>query len=665
MKTKILPLIICITFTGYTINSYAQANTSLSNLTNPTSVNQTLIPASNYTYDLGTSAKGWRNGYFAGAIYLNGVRFLAFPSSGLNNTFVGANSGISNSGDFNVGVGYESLYNNSSGYFNTSVGFESLFNNTSGQNNAAFGLEALYHNTTGNNNTAIGYLSLYTNTTGYSNVAIGANALYTNSKGHNLVAVGDSALYNQAVSSSDDYKNTAVGSKTLYANTTGNQNTATGYRALYSNADGANNTATGHHALYFNVFGANNTASGVGALYKNLSSSNTATGYQALNQNTLGYNNTATGYAALFSNVDGYLNTATGNYALYENTSGNYNTAVGDDAGVQLTTGWYNTFIGYYASPDVGQNPNNSTAIGANAMVNGYNATAIGFLSYAATNQVRIGDNGVTSIGGYTNWSNVSDGRIKKNIKSNVPGLEFINKLKPITYNLDLDAADKIIHKPALKDKNGNAIQRTQDELAARKEKEQIAYSGFIAQDVEKAAKGLNYDFSGVDAAKNEHDLYGLRYAEFVVPLVKAVQELSSENEKLKSENEDLEKKYDAQQKQIDELKAMVFTGNKFTAATANDQQQTINLSSASLEQNNPNPFDHTTTIHYTLPQKFSSAQIVVTDNNGKTLKQINISKAGKGVVNVDASTLASGTYNYSLIVDGKLIVTKQMILLQ
>jgi hypothetical protein len=36
----------------------------------------------------------------------------------------------------------------------------------------------------------------------------------------------------------------------------------------------------------------------------------------------------------------------------------------------------------------------------------------------------------------------------------------------------------------------------------------------------------LGFDFSGVEKPKNEKDLYGLRYAEFVVPLVKAVQEL-------------------------------------------------------------------------------------------------------------------------------------------
>jgi hypothetical protein len=56
--------------------------------------------------------------------------------------------------------------------------------------------------------------------------------------------------------------------------------------------------------------------------------------------------------------------------------------------------------------------------------------------------------------------------------------------------------------------------------------KSRIQYTGFIAQEVERAAAELGFDFSGVDKPKNERDLYGLRYAEFVVPLVKAVQEL-------------------------------------------------------------------------------------------------------------------------------------------
>jgi len=36
-----------------------------------------------------------------------------------------------------------------------------------------------------------------------------------------------------------------------------------------------------------------------------------------------------------------------------------------------------------------------------------------------------------------------------------------------------------------------------------------------------------------------EHDLYGIRYAEFVVPLVKSVQELNMQNQLLSKQNEE------------------------------------------------------------------------------------------------------------------------------
>jgi hypothetical protein len=245
---------------------------------------------------------------------------------------------------------------------------------------------------------------------------------------------------------------------------------------------------------------------------------------------------------------------------------------------------------------------------------------------------------------------------VKKNIRQNVPGLEFINKLTPITYNLDLDEADKIIARPAMKDKDGKIIQPSTDETAARKTKEQIVYTGFVAQDVEKVAKDLNYDFSGVDKPGNANTLYGLRYSDFVVPLVKAVQELSAKNDSLQKQN-------DAFELRIEKLEALM---NGQQSITTNALSQTINISSASLEQNIPNPFDHTTIIHYTLPQFLNSgtsAQILITDNSGKTLKQVNISGAGKGSVNVDASTLSPGAYHYSLVVDGKVITTKQMVL--
>jgi hypothetical protein len=84
--------------------------------------------------------------------------------------------------------------------------------------------------------------------------------------------------------------------------------------------------------------------------------------------------------------------------------------------------------------------------------------------------------------------------------------------------------------------KSGLSQEVSQEELKAKANKARIKYTGFVAQEVEKAAKKLNYDFSGVDAPKNSEDFYGLRYAEFVVPLVKSVQELSKKMKHLKKD---------------------------------------------------------------------------------------------------------------------------------
>jgi len=54
---------------------------------------------------------------------------------------------------------------------------------------------------------------------------------------------------------------------------------------------------------------------------------------------------------------------------------------------------------------------------------------------------------------------------------------------------------------------------------------EKIRQSGFLAQDVEQAARESGYDFSGITIPKKSTELYTMSYAQFVVPLVKAVQE--------------------------------------------------------------------------------------------------------------------------------------------
>jgi len=90
--------------------------------------------------------------------------------------------------------------------------------------------------------------------------------------------------------------------------------------------------------------------------------------------------------------------------------------------------------------------------------------------------------------------------------------LELLTKRRPVAYTLDVDKINEFL----------NVIEKDPDYKSSGK-KSQIIYSGFIPQEVEEAALSIGYQFSGVDAPDNEHDLYGIRYADLVVPLVKAV----------------------------------------------------------------------------------------------------------------------------------------------
>lgn len=435
--------------------------------------------------------------------------------------------------------------------------------------------------------------------------------------------------------------NTATGAYSLSQNNLGNYNTATGYQSLFSNTTGSQNAASGSLALYHNTTGNYNTAVGHGSLYQNESgNSNTSLGFLSLSNNYTGEGNTASGTSALENNTVGENNTATGRLSLWSNTEGTDNTAVGAYA-------MWTTEAGYY-----------NTALGSMSAVDGNNATAIGYGATAtASNQVRLGNSAVTSIGGQVGWTNFSDGRYKKDVKEEVPGLAFINKLKPVTYHLkvtELESALNASRPQPKKDVSGILQTMKQPSAAAikwRAEKEKILYTGFVAQDVEKAAQALGYDFSGVDKPKNSKDFYGLRYSEFVVPLVKAAQELSAKQEELEAENKKLKEENEAIKERLDKLEAML----------TRSSNTTLSLSSARLEANMPNPFKGTTVIRYYVPEEAAAARLVITDMKGAIVKTTLLNK-GNGQVSINSHALAAGTYTYSLWVDGKQVETRQMV---
>lgn len=444
-----------------------------------------------------------------------------------NSVFIGEGAGANDdlSANENIFVGTAAGNSNTTGMDNIAIGSEAFYLNTAGINNTVIGRGALYSNLTGNNNNALGQLALFNNTTGSDNMAIGNSALNLNTTGDDNIGIGNGALFSNTTGAN----NIALGPGALANSTTALNNVAVGYNALVSNTSGSNNTTIGTLTLANNTSGYANAVHGFGSMSENLTGyGNVAMGNMALGLNTTGNRNTAIGDSAHYTNTVGNYCTAIGSGALRSNTSGTDNTCVGLWAMYGNTTGDRNAAFGRQALRD-NTTGNNNTALGNNAFNTGnafINSTALGaYTTITASNQARVGDATVTSIGGFANWTNVSDGKFKKNVIENVPGLEFITGLRPVTYQLDMDAVASHHNTP-------DDMRQSESEAI----KAAIVQSGFIAQEVEATAESLGYNFSGVDAPKSVNDHYGLRYAEFVVPLVKAVQEQQEMIEKLKAE---------------------------------------------------------------------------------------------------------------------------------
>lgn len=381
---------------------------------------------------------------------------------------------------------------------NTFFGRSAGLNHSTGFGNSAFGVEALQANTTSNYNTAYGWRSLWSNTSGIQNVGTGAAALIMNTTGS---------------------QNTATGYYALGDNQTGNYNTGHGFQALGFLRTGNYNTGVGAFAGGNNAYGYSNVAVGAYALYWCSSRNNVvAVGDSALYWNGYSFANP--------TGSQGSYNTGLGSKALYNNTTGYTNTAVGARALYATTTGFSNTAVGYNAYP-VSGTVNNYTGIGYN----------VGSGS-SVSNSVEIGNSSVTWIGGQVGWSTYSDERVKDDIKEDVQGLAFITKLRPVTYRLNIHRQNEM-SKSASKEKDEK---EWPEKYAIEKKK----ITGFLAQEVEQAAKDANYEFHGVTRPEKPDGLYSLSYAEFVVPLVKAVQEQQNIIEKLQKKIEELEKKVQA-----------------------------------------------------------------------------------------------------------------------
>ena len=294
------------------------------------------------------------------------------------------------------------------------------------------------------------------------------------------VAIGHQAL--NALTSGAN--NVAVGINALVANTTGHENTAVGRNSLDACDDGAGNTAMGESALTANVSSDNNSAFGANALGSCTGASNTAVGKSA--------------GAAI--------------------NSGAQNVCVGNNAGDAITSGGANTCIGN--DSDAAATVANQIAIGNSAVTDG-------------ANKGRWGNSSVGTNNIQTDWTIDSDRRIKDDIKDSDLGLSFINLLKPRTF-IKIHPADypeSILEK---RYKSGGVNYDDDKNEIIRDEFEEKVWNGLIAQEVKESMDSLGVDFSGWGEEKNGKQ--GVTYSTIVMPLIKAVQELSQQVEDLKKQ---------------------------------------------------------------------------------------------------------------------------------
>lgn len=168
---------------------------------------------------------------------------------------------------------------------------------------------------------------------------------------------------------------------------------------------------------------------------------------------------------------------------------------------------------------------------------------------------------------------------------------------------------------------------------------------GFIAQEVQAVEP--------LWVTPREDDYLGINYDEFIPVLTKAIQEqqgiITAKEERIR----DLENRLAEMENLVDRLAEHV---------ALPQETNTITLTDAELFQNEPNPFDGRTLIRYHIPDQVQQAVLRITNAKGQVVRDIRVEERGTGQVELAAGVLSTGAYQYSLILDGRMVDTKRMI---
>ncbi|PHN08205.1 tail fiber domain-containing protein [Flavilitoribacter nigricans] len=244
--------------------------------------------------------------------------------------------------------------------------------------------------------------------------------------------------------------------------------------------------------------------------------------------------------------------------------------------------------------------------------------------------------------------TDVSDRKLKKNI-SEFSALEKIMRLRPKTYEMRREEFKRM-------------------HLAGGKR------FGFIAQELQEVFPELVSEQvhaepypDGDSLSVEQIDYLGVEYVPMIPILTRAMQEQQVQIEdqeetlaRLERDNEQLQRENRVLQDRLDQLEELVKQIQQQTSG--GEPTNTVSVSDARLEQNQPNPFGTSTSIPYFIPEGIQSAQLEISDAQGRVLKSVNISARGAGKTILETEFLSGGVYFYSLVLDGKAVDTKKMI---
>lgn len=230
-----------------------------------------------------------------------------------------------------------------------------------------------------------------------------------------------------------------------------------------------------------------------------------------------------------------------------------------------------------------------------------------------------------------------SDKRYKIDIKP-LSSADRLTKLNSVEYKSSSEVhRDKVnsLKKSASEAKNEEESYRHKMDLGAIEgrikeiDADTVTKFGFIAQELREIYPNLVYE--------DEEGYLGVDYVGLIPVLVEVIKE---------------------QQYQINELKENV---KYFSAKVLAESESPTN--SSRLYQNSPNPFDERTEIKYYTPENSMFASIIVYDLTGSQLIKFDLSNKGSSSLVIDGNKLKAGMYIYTLLVDGREVDTKKMIL--